>query len=121
MATRLLLYFSATGHGLYRWGRSSLHLLQQFSADDAGFDRCREYFKTARGTLLQIVADLDGEDFHEDQIPYLRGAERQAVLERRLAQRYRDARLAAALSLGHCTVEERRNERVLLASFNDAQ
>jgi hypothetical protein len=41
------------------------------------------------------------------------------VIERRLAQRYRDARLAAALSLGYCTTDERRNERVLLASFND--
>jgi hypothetical protein len=48
------------------------------SSDDNGLDRFREYFKTQRGALVQIVADLDGEDFHEDQIPYLRGAERRA-------------------------------------------
>jgi hypothetical protein len=121
MATRLLLYFSAAGHGLYRWQWRGLQLLQQFSPDDIGLDRFREYVKTQRGALLQVVADLDGEDFHEDQIPHLRGAERRAVIERRLAQRYRDARLAAALSLGYCTTDERRNERVLLASFNDTQ
>jgi hypothetical protein len=121
MPARLLLYFSAAGHGLYRWQRTGLQLLQQFRSDDTGLDRFREYFKTQHGALVQIVADLDGEDFHEDQIPYLRGAERRAVIERRLAQRYRDARLAAALSLGYCTTDERRNERVLLASFNDTQ
>src|SRR6185436_20699022 len=75
----------------------------------------------ARAGMLQVVADLEREDFHEDQIPYLRGAERRAVIERRLAQRYRDARLAAAPSLGYCTTDERRNERVLLTSFNDTQ
>jgi hypothetical protein len=44
MATRLLLYFSAAGHGLYRWQRAGLQLLQQFSSDDIGLDRVREYF-----------------------------------------------------------------------------
>ena len=42
------------------------------------------------------------------------------MIERRLAQRYRDARLATALSLGHAA-DERRNERLLLASFNDTR
>ena len=121
MAARLILYFSAAGHGLYRWQRGSLRLLQQFSADDQGLDQFRQCCKAQRGALLQVVADVDGEDFHEDQIPFLRGAERRAVIERRLTQRYRDARLTAALSLGYCTADERRNERVLLASLNDAQ
>jgi hypothetical protein len=43
------------------------------------------------------------------------------VLRRRLAQRYRDTRLAAALSLGQIATEDRRNERVLLASFTNTQ
>src|SRR6185503_5702441 len=89
-----------------------------FSADDAGAAGFSEYLKGREGALAQIVADVGGEDFHEDQIPYLRGAERRAVIERRLAQRYRDAFLATALSLGY-VADERRNERLLLASFND--
>src|SRR6185436_5780292 len=74
----------------------------------------------ARAGMLQVVADLEREDFHEDHIPYLRGAERRAVIERRLSQRYPDTRLGAALSLGHAA-DERRSERLLLASFNDTQ
>jgi len=42
------------------------------------------------------------------------------VLQRRLAQRYRDTRLAAALSLG-TVAGTRRNERLLLASFTNTQ
>ena len=67
-----------------------------------------------------MLADLAGEDFHEESIPYLRGADRQNIVQRRLAQRYRDTRLAAALSLG-VFAAERRNERVLLASFTNTQ
>jgi hypothetical protein len=62
-----------------------------------------------------------GEDFHEDQIPYLRGGDREAIVQRRIAQRYRDTRLAAALSLGQVISGERRNERLLLASFTNTQ
>jgi len=120
MAGQLLLYFTAAGHTLYRWRGGRLLLEGNFSADDAGAAGFREYLKGREGALAQIVADVGGEDFHEDQIPYLRGAERQAVIDRRLAQRYRDARLATALSLGY-VADERRNERLLLASFNDAR
>jgi hypothetical protein len=66
------------------------------------------------------VVDLAGEDFHEELIPYLRGADREQVLRRRLAQRYRDTRLATALSLGYVS-GERRNERLLLTSFTNTQ
>jgi hypothetical protein len=42
-------------------------------------------------------------------------------VQRRLAQRYRDTRLATALSLGTVHGGERRNERLLLASFTNTQ
>jgi len=73
------------------------------------------------GGLFSVVADLAGEDFHEEQIPFLRGGDREAIVQRRLAQRYRDTRLATALSLGEAPSAERRNERLLLASFTNTQ
>jgi len=120
MATRLVLYFTASDHLLYRWSRRGLDFEAKFTADDLGVDEFRRYLQGRVGALVYVVADLSGEDFHEDQIPYLRGADRQAVVERRIAQRYRDTRLAAALSLGYVK-DERRNERLLLASFTNTQ
>ena len=96
MATKRLIYFSAAEIRVYRRARSTLETEARFSADEAGIQAFRGFLTRHRGALFYVVADLAGEDFHEDQIPYLRGVERRTVVERRLAQRYRDTRLAAA-------------------------
>jgi hypothetical protein len=121
MAARHLLYFTGEDHYLYRAGGGTLELEGRFSGDDLGVSAFREHLRRHRGSLFSVLADLAGEDFHEEQIPYLRGGDRDAVLARRLAQRYRDTRLAAALSLGQVANAERRNERLLLASFTNTQ
>src|SRR5438067_4533824 len=119
MTTRRILYFTDEDHYLYRSAGRTLELEAKFSGDDLGVTAFREHLRGQRGALFAVLADLAGEDFHEEQIPYLRGADREALLARRLAQRYRDTRLAAALSLGQVLTPERRNERVLLASFTN--
>jgi hypothetical protein len=118
---RRVLYFTAEDHFLYRCAGSALEVEARFTGDEPGVGQFREYLRGVRGGLYSIVADLAGEDFHEEQIPLLRGSDREAVVQRRLAQRYRDTRLAAALSLGQVVTAERRNERLLLASFTNTQ
>jgi len=120
MSTRLVIYFTGNGHALYRAAGGALELEARFSPDESGLAEFRAYLQRQRNALAYVLADLAGEDFHEDQIPYLRGGDRQAVIDRRLAQRYRDIRLAAALPLGYAT-GERRSERLLLASFTNTQ
>ena len=121
MAARHLLYFTAEDHYLYSSSGKALALEAKFSGDDLGVTAFREYLRGRRGGLFAVVADLAGEDFHEEQVPWLRGGDRDAVVQRRLAQRYRDTRLAAALSLGQTATPQRRNERLLLASFTNTQ
>jgi hypothetical protein len=121
VSERHILYFTAEEHALYRSGASGLELVARYPDDDAGIAAFRDYLLGRRGALFSLVADLAGEDFHEDQIPALRGADREAIIQRRLAQRYRDTRLAAALPLGSIASGERRNERLLLASFTNTQ
>jgi hypothetical protein len=120
MSAKLVLYFTANGHALYRWAGGGLELDARFAPDEEGLADFRAHLQGRRGALVYMLADLAGEDFHEDQIPYLRGGDRQSVVDRRLAQRYRDTRLAAALSLGYAS-GERRSERLLLASFTNTQ
>jgi hypothetical protein len=118
---RYLLYFTAEDHYLYSASAGKLHLEARFAADEAGVSAFREHLRERRGALFAVVADLAGEDFHEEQVPLLRGSDREAVVQRRLAQRYREARLATALSLGPIQGAQRRNERLLLASFTSTQ
>jgi hypothetical protein len=121
MATRYLLYFTAEDHYLYASSGANLTLEARFPGDDLGVTAFRDFLRNRKGALFALLADLAGEDFHEDQIPFLRGSDREAVVQRRLAQRYRDTRLAAALSLGPVATPQRRNERLLLASFTNTQ
>ena len=120
MSAKLILYFSATEHTLYRFASGALEVEATFGANADGLLAFRARLEGRKGALVYVVADLAGEDFHEDQIPYLRGSDRQAVVQRRLAQRYRDTRLAAAVSLGFIA-GERRTERLLLASFTNTE
>lgn len=115
-----ILYFTAEDHYLYRSQGGALELEAKFAGDDIGVGAFRDHLRGQGRPLVSVLADLAGEDFHEEQIPYLRGSDREAIVQRRLAQRYRDTRLAAALSLGQVT-GERRNERVLLTSFTNTQ
>ncbi|HEX6295632.1 MAG TPA: hypothetical protein VFZ74_03575 [Burkholderiales bacterium] len=121
MTTRRILYFTAEDHYLYRSQGGKLLLEAKFSGDDLGVTAFREHLRGQPRALYSVLADLAGEDFHEEQIPHLRGSDRDAVVQRRLAQRYRDTRLAAALSLGQAMAGERRNERLLLTSFTNTQ
>jgi len=118
---RHLLYFTAEDHYLYSSSGGKLELEAKFSGDDLGVTAFRESLRGRRGALFAVLADLAGEDFHEEHVPFLRGGDREAVVQRRLAQRYRDTRLAAALSLGPVSGPQRRNERLLLASFTNTQ
>lgn len=122
MSDRHLLYFTSNGHQLYLWRAGKLSLEGVFSDDEQGVGEFRSFAKLHANSLYYVLADLAGEDFHDDSMPWLRGGDRQAVIERRLAQRYRDTRLAAAISLGAIRVAgERRNERLVLASFTNTQ
>jgi hypothetical protein len=118
---RHLLYFTAEDHYLYASTGGRLELEAKFAGNDLGVTAFREHLRGRRGALFAVLADLAGEDFHEEQVPLLRGGDREAILQRRLAQRYRDTRLAAALSLGPVAGPQRRNERLLLASFTNTQ
>ena len=119
--SRRILYFTAEDHYLYKSQGGRLELEAKFSGDDLGVTAFREHLRGQRRALYSVLADLAGEDFHEEAIPYLRGSDRDAVVQRRLAQRYRDTRLATALSLGQAFSGERRNERLLLTSFTNTQ
>jgi hypothetical protein len=118
---RRVLYFTAAEHLLYAAARGGLELEARFAANDDGLAQFQAYLADKAGALFAVLADLAGEDFHEEQIPLVRGSDRQAILSRRLAQRYRDTRLATGLSLGPVAAGERRNERVLLASVTNTQ
>lgn len=119
MADKRVLYLTASLLTAYRVRRSTLEVDARFSENEEGLAAFDAYLKRLpKGTLAHVLADVVEEDFQQETIPFLRGAERRAVVERRLAQRYRDPSLTLVQSLG-IEKGQRRDERLLVSSFTN--
>jgi hypothetical protein len=115
-----LLYLTSRELVAFLWKGATLRREATFAPGEDGAAAFSEYASRAADSLFYVLADLVEEDFFQENIPYLRGVDRQALLTRKLAQRYRDTSLAMALSLG-TEVAGRREERMLYASFTNTQ
>src|SRR2546425_713994 len=80
MATKRILYFTAEDHYLYRSVGPALELEAKFTGDDLGITAFRDYLRGQRGALFAVLADLAGEDFHEEQLPDVRGGDGRVLL-----------------------------------------
>jgi hypothetical protein len=116
-----LCYFTSHRVTTYLWERGRLHKEGVFDANEKGIAEFSKYVAGAPESLFYVLADVVEEDFFQENIPYVRGSDRRALLARKLAQRYRDASLAFPLSLGSETHAGRREERILYMSFMNTQ
>ena len=114
-----LLYVTANRLTAYSLSGSGLATDADFERSDQGIADFSAYVARTRN-LYYLVVDVVEEDYHQDTIPYLGRKDRRLVITRKLAQRYRDTSLTLSLSLG-LEKSERRNEKVLFASFSNTQ
>jgi hypothetical protein len=114
-----LLYLTATRLTAYSLSRGKLAADAVFERNDQGVAAFSAYLAGTRN-LYYLMIDVVEEDYHQDIIPGMSSKDRRQVLSRKLAQRYRDTSLALSLSLGY-EKGERRNEKVLYASFSNTQ
>jgi hypothetical protein len=118
---RRLLYFTATRVLLYRWTHGRLAVESSFANNEDGAQAFAAQLRGAPASLFYILVDIVEEDFHQENVPFVRGGDRKALIARKVAQRYRDTSLSLALSLGY-EKTQRRDERLLFSSFtNNAQ
>jgi hypothetical protein len=117
--SKRLCYFTSQRVTAYLWRRGDLQKEGVFDMNEKGVAEFSRYVAGAPGSLFYVLADVVEEDFFQENIPYVRGADRRALLARKLAQRYRDASLALPLSLGSEIHAGRREERILYMSFTN--
>jgi hypothetical protein len=121
MADRRLVYFTSHQVTAYSWRRGELRHDHSFGLDETGVADFSKFVASTAGSLFYVLTDVVEEDFFQENIPYVRGRDRRALLARKLAQRYRDTTLAMPLSLGSENRSGRREERILYASFTNTQ
>jgi len=114
-----LLYLTANRLTAHSLSRSGLVADATFERDELGIAAFAAYLAGTRN-LYYLVVDVVEEDYHQDTIPALGRKDRRLVLMRKLGQRYRDTSLTLSMSLGF-EKGERRNEKVLYASFSNTQ
>ncbi|HEY6239629.1 MAG TPA: hypothetical protein VIW78_02195 [Burkholderiales bacterium] len=119
MPSKRLCYFTSQGIAAYLWNKGRLLREAVFPMNAEGLAEFSRYVSGTSGSLFHVLADVVEEDFFQENIPYVRGSDRRALLARKLAQRYRDASLALPLSLGSETHAGRREERILYMSFTN--
>ena len=120
MPVKRILYFSSSQVGAFTWHAGTLTQDSVFENSEEGLPGFARYVSSSPKALYFILVDIVEEDFHQETIPYVRGKDRRVLLERKLAQRYRDLSLVLTLSLGYET-GPRREESVLFASFTNTQ
>ena len=121
MPQKRLCYLTSQGIVAYSWKRGDLQREAVFATGEKGAAEFSAYVAEAPGSLYYVLADVVEEDFFLENVPYVRGADRRALLSRRLAQRYRDTTLAIPVSLGTEAHAGRREERILFTSFTNTQ
>lgn len=95
MATRLLVCISAAGVTVALW-KGRLGTCLRFDADEAGEAEFSLLLKTMPGVPVLFMVDTVDEDYRLETLPRVRGADRRAMLDRRLRQTYRTSPFVSA-------------------------
>jgi hypothetical protein len=120
MTRKRVLYITSHGATVYAVANGRLTDEGAFTADDQSLQAFAGYLQREHDSLFYLLGDVPEEDFQQENIPYVAGGDRAALLARKLTQAFRDTKLALAISLGR-EPAGRRDERVLLAAFTNTQ
>jgi len=118
MKSRRLLYLSAHQATALRWQAGVLVGEGLFEATEAGHQQFAAYLAKHSGSLFALLANVAEEGFQIETIPFLQGADRKAIIDRKFGQLFFNARLTASLSLGR-EKSRRKNERIMLAALTN--
>ncbi len=118
MYARRLIYFSSHQVTAFNWQAGGLSDEGSFDATEAGRQCFAKYLAHHSKYIFSILANVSEEGFHIEMIPFLRGADRSAIIARKLGQIFFNATLTTSISLGH-EKSRRKDERIMLAALTN--
>lgn len=116
MSQRRLLLLNANRLSAYCWQNGHLRAEREFTADTAGTEAFSEYLAAHASSLFSIMADVAEEGFQIEDVPFVSGKDRTALVKRRLGQYFYGTPFALATSLGR-EKTGRRDEKMLFAAL----
>jgi hypothetical protein len=114
-AKRILLL---DGHCLiaHCWSSGHIKIEGEFTQAADGLEALAAYLKRHRSSLFYLLADLAEESFQLEDVPFVQGADRTALIQRRLGQYFYNTPLSMAISLGRGR-DGRRDEKLMFAAL----
>ncbi len=115
-----IFYITTQGLTIYWSAGKRLHEDRRFEADSAGIDAFTRYAQPHTDIISHVIIDIIEEEYRHDSIPHVHGRDRQAILQRKLAQLfhqtpYRCAELQGRSKFG------RRDDQVLFAALTNPE
>jgi hypothetical protein len=116
MAAKRILLLDGPFLTAHHWSAGHIRHEGEFSNEPVGLEALAAYLKKYNSSLFYLLADVSEEGFQLEDLPYVQGGDRNALLQRRLSQYFYNTPLSAAISLGRATVG-RRDEKQLFAAL----
>lgn len=116
MAAKRILLLDGPLLSAHCWSAGQLKAEGEFSQDPTGLEELGRYLKKHDSSLFYLLADVVEEGFQLEDVPYVQGNDRAALLKRRLGQYYYNTPLSTAISLGR-SATGRRDEKMLFAAL----
>ncbi len=116
MAAKRILLLDGPFLTAHHWSGGEIKVEGEFSHEPVGLEALVTYLKNHSSSLFYLLADIPEEGFQLEDLPYVQGGDRKALLQRRLGQYYYNTPLSTAISLGRAK-DGRRDERLLFAAL----
>ena len=120
MPTQRILFLANAHLSAYRVQSGTVVQETAFAADAAGLAACTDYLRQNRRSQFRLLVDGADESFQVEDIPHSSGADRQAILKRKMAQHSFASPYACVHSCGRLK-SGRRDERLLFMAFAQPQ
>ncbi len=120
MAAVRLLHLDAARLTAYRWAGSHPVEEGRYANDPGGWKAFHGYSLSHPRSVYRLLADIQDEGFGFESIPYVMGADRKALIRRKLGQHFLGTPFTCAISHGRDPAG-RRDERMLFLALTRAQ
>lgn len=119
LSSKTLLFLSANHFQACTWNSGKLANTQYFSNDADGREKFSDYLKLHHNPTYLLV-DVIEEDFRQETVPHLIGANRRALIERKFEQYYRNTLFRQARVMRR-QADGRRDDEMLFSALTNPQ
>jgi len=116
MAGKRIFLLSSGRLTVHHWSRNRFTARYVFRADEEGLTAFSEYLQVAPADPVYLLVDVVEEEFREETVPHVYGADRRALLRNKKTRLFRDPTYSHALFQGR-EPGGRRDDRVLFTAL----